>query len=73
MYFISPIVVTVKQQQSIKLAINSKLLIKAIRSNKYQMSNTDTPIESISQKISAPASQNTTFFSTLDFKYANSQ
>ena len=34
------------------------------------MSDTDTLIESISQQISDPASQNTTFFSTLDLKYA---
>ena len=33
----------------------------------------DTLSESISQQISAPASQNTTYFSTLDLKYANSQ
>ena len=34
------------------------------------MPNIDTLIESISQQISAPASQNTTYFSTLDLKYA---
>ena len=37
------------------------------------MPNIDTLIESISQQISAPASQNTTYFSTLDLKYAYSQ
>ena len=72
-YFISPIVVTVKKNQTIKLALDSKILNKATHKNKYQMPNIDTLIESISQQISAPASQNTTYFSTLDLKYAYSQ
>ena len=71
--FISPIVVTVKKDQPIKLALDSKVLNKAIHKKKYQMPNVDALIESISQQISAPASQNTTFFSTLDLKYAYSQ
>ena len=71
--FISPILVTVKKDQTIKLALDSKILNKAIHKNKYQMSNIDTLIESISQQVSAPASQNTTYFSTLDLKYAYSQ
>ena len=37
------------------------------------MPNVDTLIKSISQKISAPAPQNTTYFSTLDLKYAYRQ
>ena len=37
------------------------------------MPNIDTLIESISQQISAPASQNTTYFSTIDLKYAYSR
>ena len=37
------------------------------------MPNIDTLIESISQQISAPASQNITYFSTIDLKYAYSQ
>ena len=37
------------------------------------MPNIDTLIESISQQISAPASQNTTYHSTIDLKYAYSQ
>ena len=72
-YFISPILVTVKKDQTIKLALDSKVLNKAIHKNKYQMPNIDTLIESISQQISAPASQNTTYFSTIDLKYAYSQ
>ena len=72
-YFISPIVVTVKKDQTIKLALDSKDLNKSIHKNKYQMPNIDTLIEAISQQISAPASQNITYFSTIDLKYAYSQ
>ena len=72
-YFISPIVVTVKKDQTIKLALDSKVLNKTIHKNKHQMPKFDTLIESISQQISAPASQNTTYFSTIDLKYAYSQ
>ena len=72
-FFISPIVITVKTDQAIKLALDSKILNKAIHKNNYQMPNIDTLIESISQQIGAPAPQNTTYFSTLDLKYAYSQ
>ena len=37
------------------------------------MPTSDTFIKSISEHISAPASQNTTFFFTLDLKYACKQ
>ena len=37
------------------------------------MPNIDTLIESISQEVSAPASQKTTYFSALVLKYAYSQ
>ena len=70
-YFISPMLVTVKKDQTIKIALDSKILIKTFHKNNNQMPNTDTLIESISQQISAPASQ--TYFSMLDLKYAYSQ
>ena len=53
--FISPIVDTVKKDQTIKHALDSKIQNRAIQRNKYQMPNIDTPIESISLQISAPA------------------
>ena len=37
------------------------------------MPNIDTLVETISQQLNASASQNTTYFSTLDSKYANIQ
>ena len=65
--------ITIKKDQTIKLALDFKVLNKAIHNNKYQMPNIGTLIESISQQISAPVSQDTIYFSTLDLKYAYSQ
>ena len=65
--------VTVKKNQSIKLALDSKILNKAIHKCKYQMPNIDTLIGFISQQITAPAPQETTCFSLLDLKCACSQ
>ena len=49
--FISPIVITVKKDKSVKLALDSKILNKTIHKNKYQMPNKDSLIDSISQHI----------------------
>ena len=46
-HFISPIVITVKKDQSIKLALDSKVLNKAIHKNKYQMLNIEMLIDTI--------------------------
>ena len=74
-YFISPIVITVKRDQTIKLALDSKTLNKAIHKNKYQMPHIETLMDSISQIITnyktEPAEQ--IYFSTNDLKYAYSQ
>ena len=48
-YFISPIFVILKKDHTIKLALDSKILSKAIHKNKYQMPNIGMLIESISQ------------------------
>ena len=72
-YFLSPIVISVNKDQSIKLVLESTKLNKGIHKNKYQMPIIDTLIESISQQISAPAPQETTYVSTLDLKYAYNQ
>ena len=50
-HFISTIVITVKKDQSIKLALDSKVLNKAIHKNKYQMPNIDMLIDTISQHL----------------------
>ena len=71
-FFISPIVITVKKDQSIKIALDSKILNKAIHKNKYQMPNIDYSIQTISQTLST-AQQETAYFTTLDLQYAYSQ
>ena len=71
-FFISPIVITVKKDQSMKIALDSKILNKAIHKNKYQMPNIDLLIQTISQTLST-APQETAYFTTLDLQYAYSQ
>ena len=60
--FISPIVITVKKDQSIKLALDSKVLNKAIHKNKYQMPNIDMIIDTISQYLTNTQNGQQAFF-----------
>ena len=71
--FISPIVITVKRDKTVKLALDSKILNKSIHKNKYQMPNIDNLIDTIQQNLNTSASQETAYHSTLDLKYAYSQ
>ena len=71
--FISPIVITVKRDKTVKLALDSKILNKSIHKNNYQMPNIDNLIETIQQNLNTSASQETAYFTTLDLKYAYSQ
>ena len=71
-FFISPIVITIKKDQSIIIALDSKILNKAILKNKYQMPNIDSLIQTISQTLSA-APQEPASFTTFDLQYAYSQ
>ena len=71
--FISPIVITVKKDKSVKLALDSKILHKSIHKNKYQMPNIDSLIDSISQHINNSNQVENVYFSTIDLKYAYSQ
>ena len=71
--FISLIVITVKKDKSVILALDSKVLNKAIYKNKYQMPNIDSLIDSISQHINDSNQGDNVYFSTIDLKYAYSQ
>ena len=71
--FTSPIVITVKKDKSVKLALDSKILNKAIHKNKYQMPNIDSLIDSISQHTNNSILGDNVYFSTIDLKYAYSQ
>ena len=64
--FISPMVITVKKDKSVKLALDSKVLNKAIHKNKYQLPNLDILIDSISQHINGSNQGDNVYFSTID-------
>ena len=70
--FISPIVITVKKHQTVKLALDSKKINKLIHKNKYQMPNIELLMDNIAQVIKSDKSKQT-LFSTLDLRYAYSQ
>ena len=71
--FISPIVITVKSDKTVELALESKILNTSIHKNKYQMPNVDKLNDTIQQNLNTNASQEKPNFSTLDLKYAYSQ
>ena len=71
--FISPIVITVTKDKSVKLALDSKVLNKTNHKNKYQFPNIDSLIGSISQHINDSNQGDNVHFSTIDLKYAYSQ
>ena len=70
--FISPIVITVKKDQTVKLASNSQNINKFIHKNKYQMPNIDLLLDNIAEVVKSEKSKQTQF-STLDLRYAYSQ
>ena len=72
-FFISPIVITVKRDKSIKLAMDAKTINKAINKNKYQMHNIDCLMDSIAQTITQASDDGEVLFSTIDLRYAYSQ
>ena len=72
--FISPVVITVEKDKSVKLALGSKKLNRAIHKNKYQMQSIDQLIDAVALHISeGKASPGKYWFSQIDLKYAYSQ
>ena len=61
------------KDKSVKLALDSKVLNKAIHKNKYQMPIIDSLIDSISQHINDSNQGDNVYFSKIDLKYAYSQ
>ena len=72
--FISPVVITVKKDKSVKIALDSKMLNDALHKNKYQMQSIDHLVDSvalyISEKRNLPGQS---LLSKIDLKYAYSQ
>ena len=67
-------VITVKKDNSVKLALDSKKLNKAIHKNKYQMQSIDHLIDAVALYISERRkSPGTYWFSKIELKYAYSQ
>ena len=71
--FISLIVITVKRDKTIKLAMDSKIINKAIHKKKYQMKNIDCLMDNIAQSILESSHEGEVLFSTIDLLYAYSQ
>ena len=70
--FIAPIIIVVKKDASIKLALDAKPINRQLFKNKYQMPNVEELIDGVSWIVSAKAvgTLNVTVF---DLKYAYSQ
>ena len=69
--FIATIIITVKKDDSIKLALDAKSINRQLFKNKYQMPNVDKFIDRISQIITEK--KVALYFSVLEIKYACSQ
>ena len=73
-HFISPVVITVKHDKSVKIALDSKKLNDVIHKNKYQMQSIDHLIDEVATYISErKQNPGEFFFSKIDLKYAYSQ
>ena len=64
-YFVSPIVITVKKDGSVKLALESRELNKQVHKNKYQIPNIEELMDTVGQTISERKPGNV-YFSTMD-------
>ena len=65
--FISPVVITVKKDKSVKIALDSKKLSDAIHKNKYQMQSIDHLMDSIAlYKSKKKTNEEEYFFSKFD-------
>ena len=73
-FFIAPIaiVITVKKDDSINLALDAKRFNRQLHRNIYQMPKDDELIDGVSQIITAKA-EGTLYFTVLDVRYAYSQ
>ena len=66
--FISPILIAVKKDQSIKIALDSNVLNKTIHKNNYQIPNIKTLKDSISQHLTEKQNGQEAYFTIIDLK-----
>ena len=72
--FISSVVITVKSDQSIKIAVDSKILNDAIHKKKFQMQSIDHLMDKVAMKISElKTTKRTLYLRKIDLKYAYNQ
>ena len=72
--FISPVVITVQKDKTVKIALDSKKLNDTIHKNKYQMQSIDHLMDSVAVFISETKNKPGQYlFSKIDLKYAYSQ
>ena len=69
---VSPVVITVKRDGTLKLALDSKELNKMVCKNKYQMPNIDNLMDRIADIIHSER-HGTVWFSSIDLRYAYGQ
>ena len=72
--FISPVVITVKKDKSVKIPLDLKELNYAIHKNKYQKQSIDHLIDAVADYVSEwSTEQGIFYFSKIDLKNAYSQ
>ena len=69
--FIQPVVITVKKDQSVKIALDARAVNDSIARDKYQMPNLDNLMDMVAEKIDGKEGQ--VFYSSVDMKYAYGQ
>ena len=67
--FIQPVVVTVKKDGSVKIALDAKALKESIAKDKYQMLNLENLMDMVAEKIEGGEGE--VFYSSVDLKYAH--
>ena len=72
-HFVSPIVITVKKDGSVKFSLESRELNKQVQKNKYQMPNIEELMSIVGQTISERKQGDDVFFTTMDLTYAYGQ
>ena len=60
--FVSPIVITVKKDGSVKLALESRELNKQVHKNKHQMPNIEELMDTVGQTISEKKNRRLIFY-----------
>ena len=67
--FIQPVVITVKKDKSVKVALDARSLINAIQNEKYQNCNLENLTEQVAE-ITNAKEERTVMFTSRDMLYA---